>query len=310
MKSEKRRIRYSIKAAICLLVLFAMILAPWAYFSRKAAIEKADDVLLQRREMITDNLRTTINAENYYEDDFMIRSAMVWATTPDPAYRYTDEDGDTFSIDSVSFPGYNYAFSAGWNEIFNFSYLDYGFNDYGIIVQDDDAFTNAIIDEMRSLNLEGLNTEENLMGEVSGFRYLVTKASIQMHDIDHMPSSSKPIEKTWYEDRYVLLTEDTAPYLQDWKENLEKNSLALLITLLTAFSIIFILEERSGAKGFYMTPKEEEAEAAVSEETEKEAEFMTSDAAKALLAELDSAEQAMGENGYTKQIRQEISRYL
>ena len=101
-----------------------------------------------------------------------------------------------------------------------------------------------------------------------------------------------------------------APFLDEWKLNVEKNALALLITLLTSFAIIFILEERVGVKGLYIEPQETTDVEETVTETDEGREFMSSEAAKALLQDLEQAEQVMGDNGYTKQIRDEISKYL
>lgn len=311
MMSKVRRIRYSIRAAICLLVLFALILAPWAFFSRKAALKKADDLLLRRRDKLTDSLRITVHTEVEWTNDYA-SSMSSWTEPKGDKYRYTDPDGDTYGIEELVFSGNNYVFETDGISIFDFSSLNYGYYVYGFDMPEDNEIANTFIEEMQTKisDLSSMGFEENLMGSVSGYRYLVTKAEVEVFSSDIQPGDDKPTEDHWSEDRYLLLTVEEAPFLDDWKADMEKNVLALLITLLTSVSIIFILEKIKGVKGIFVTKKENAPKGETAETYEEAVEFMSSSAAKALLTELEQVEQKTGENGYTKQIRAEISKYL
>ena len=97
MTGKKRRIRFSILAAIGMFLLFALIFAPWAYFSRKATIRKVDDKLSRRREKATDFMSHTQYNE-YTEYSEKSSSLISWSDIDHDPYRYTDPDGDTFSI--------------------------------------------------------------------------------------------------------------------------------------------------------------------------------------------------------------------
>ena len=317
MMSKVRRIRYSIRAAICLLVLFALILAPLTFFSRKAALKKADDLLLRRRDKLTDSLRVAVHSEVEWENDYT-SSMSSWSESKGEKYRYTDPDGDIYSIEELVFSGNNYAFETDGMDIinfssFNFSSLNFGYYVFGFNVPEDDPLASNFIVEMKTKisDLSSLGFEEDLMGSVSGYRYLVTKAEVEVFYSDIMPGDDKPSEEHWTEDRYMLLTVEETPFLKEWKADMEKNVLALLITLLVCTSIIFVVEEKKGVKGIFMTPeKDDPKKETTGEPCEENVEFMSPSAAKALLAELDQVEKMTGENGYTRQIRNEIKKYL
>ena len=317
MMSKVRRIRYSIRAAICLLVLFALILAPLTFFSRKAALKKADDLLLRRRDKLTDSLRVAVHSEVEWANDYT-SSMSSWSESKGEKYRYTDPDGDIYSIEELVFSGNNYAFETDGMDIFNFSSfnfssLNFGYYVYGFNVPEDDPLTSNFITEMKTKisDLSSLGFEEDLMGSVSGYRYLVTKAEVEVFYTDIQPGDDKPTEEHRTEDRYMLLTVEEAPFLEEWKADMEKNVLALLITLLVCTSIIFVVEEKKGVKGIFMTPKKDDPKKETTgEPCEENVEFMSPSAAKALLAELDQVEKMTGENGYTRQIRDEIKKYL
>lgn len=317
MMSKVRRIRYSIRAAICLLVLFALILAPLTFFSRKAALKKADDLLLRRRDKLTDSLRVAVHSEVEWENDYT-SSMSSWSESKGEKYRYTDPDGDIYSIEELVFSGNNYAFETDGMDIFNFSSfnfssLNFGYYVYGFNVPEEDPLVSNFIAEMKTKisDLSSLGFEEDLMGSVSGYRYLVTKAEVEVFYSEIMPGDDKPTEEHRTEDRYMLLTVEETPFLKEWKADMEKNVLALLITLLVCTSIIFVVEEKKGVKGIFMTPeKDDPKKETTGEPCEENVEFMSPSAAKALLAELDQVEKMTGENGYTRQIRDEIKKYL
>ena len=317
MMSKVRRIRYSIRAAICLLVLFALILAPLTFFSRKAALKKADDLLLRRKDKLTDSLRVAVHSEVEWANDYT-SSMSSWSESKGEKYRYTDPDGDIYSIEELVFSGNNYAFETDGMDIFNFSSFNFsslyfGYYVYGFNVPEEDPLASNFIAEMKTKisDLSSLGFEEDLMGSVSGYRYLVTKAEVEVFYTDIQPGDDKPTEEHWTEDRYMLLTVEETPFLKEWKADMEKNVLALLITLLVCTSIIFVVEEKKGVKGIFMTPeKDDPKKETTGEPCEENVEFMSPSAAKALLAELDQVEKMTGENGYTRQIRDEIKKYL
>ena len=203
MMSKVRRIRYSIRAAICLLVLFALILAPLTFFSRKAALKKADDLLLRRRDKLTDSLRVAVHSEVEWANDYT-SSMSSWSESKGEKYRYTDPDGDIYSIEELVFSGNNYAFETDGMDIFNFSSLNFsslnfGYYVYGFSVPEDDPLASNFIAEMKTKisDLSSLGFEEDLMGSVSGYRYLVTKAEVEVFYSDIMPGDDKPTEEHW-----------------------------------------------------------------------------------------------------------------
>ena len=175
MMSKVRRIRYSIRAAICLLVLFALILAPLTFFSRKAALKKADDLLLRRRDKLTDSLRVAVHSEVEWANDYT-SSMSSWSESKGEKYRYTDPDGDIYSIEELVFSGNNYAFETDGMDIFNFSSFNFsslyfGYYVYGFNVPEEDPLASNFIAEMKTKisDLSSLGFEEDLMGSVSGY---------------------------------------------------------------------------------------------------------------------------------------------
>ncbi len=303
MKSRKRRIRYSIRTAICLLLFFALIFTPWAFFSRTAALKKVDELLLRKRDKFTDALNLT-----YYSVAANSSRMAYWTGFHDERYRYTDPDGDTYSLESLSLSGNSYAFEVYGDEVYGFAPF---YDTYGLETSETSSLNQVFIDEMKTLHLSSLDSEENLMGMVSGYRYLVTKVKIEMISFATSDVGEEREEDSLSWELYILLTEEEAPYLKDWEADMEKNALALLITLLSCTSLLFFLEEKNGVKGFFMTPKADDPKTETEAEScEENVEFMSSSAAKALLSELDQAERMTGENGYTRQIRDEISKYL
>lgn len=312
MTGKKRKIRFSIPAAICMLVLFALILAPWAYFSRKAAIQKVDDKLSRRREKATDYLTHTEHIE-YYTYSQETTSSMAWFSLEHDPNRYTDLDGDTFSIESFDPAPPSFSFSYEDDVILEFSSMEYEDFYVGSSNNNLEKLEMELLDEVSNLDLHNVGYDDRIFGTVSGNRYLLSKTQIKT--VTTYPPTSKnpePYEEVTYRDRFMVFCEDMEPFIDEWQKNMEKNLLALIITWLTAVTIIVVLEERSGAKGLYTAPGEEEkTEAeAITEAVDEGREFMSPDAAKALLQDLEQAEQVMGDNGYTKQLRDEISKYL
>ena len=314
MKGKMRKIRFSIPAAICMLVLFALIFAPWAYFSRKATIRKVDDKLSRRREKATDFMSHTQYNE-YTEYSEKSSSLLSWSDLDRDPYRYTDPDGDTFSIRGFEPALPSFFLGCENGVILSLSSMDYGAFDVVTPYDSMDKLYTSMFKEAESLSHEiddlELGADERIIGTVAGHRYLISKAQLKM--VSTYPPTSQNSDKTeivTYEYYYLVFCEDLAPFLDEWKLNVEKNALALLITLLTSFAIIFILEERVGVKGLYIEPQETTDVEETVTETDEGREFMSSEAAKALLLDLEQAEQVMGDNGYTKQLRDEISKYL
>ncbi|MBO4651664.1 MAG: hypothetical protein J5653_10780 [Clostridiales bacterium] len=314
MKGKMRKIRFSIPAAICMLVLFALIFAPWAYFSRKATIRKVDDKLSRRREKATDYMSHTQYNE-YTEYSETSSSLLSWSDLDRDPYRYTDPDGDTFSIREFEPALPSFFLSCENGVILSLSSMEYGAFDVVTPYDNMDKLYTSMFKEVQNISHEiddlELGADERIIGTVAGHRYLISKAQVKM--VSTYPPTSKNPDKTeivTYENYYLVFCEDMAPFLDEWKLNVEKNALALLITLLTSFAIIFILEERVGVKGLYIEPQETTDVEETVTETDEGREFMSSEAAKALLQDLEQAEQVMGDNGYTKQIRDEISKYL
>ena len=312
MTGKKRRIRFSILAAIGMLLLFALIFAPWAYFSRKAVVKKIDDKLSRRREKATDFMTHTEHIDYLEYSD---SSSVVTQSTGidhDP-YRYTDSDGETYSIREFKAAPPSFSFWYENGTFVNFGTMEY--DDFYVGSVDDDlgALYADLLDEMDEIDLDSINYDDWIYGTVPGHRYLLSKGQIKV--VTTYPATTTLYEDNSteeYMDRFMVFCEDMEPYIDEWQQNMEKNLLALIITWLTAVTIIVVLEERSGAKGLYTAPGEEEkTEAeAITEAVDEGREFMSSEAAKALLSDLEQAEQVMGDNGYTKQIRDEISKYL
>lgn len=311
MTGKMRKIRFSIPAAVCMLVLFALVMAPWAYFSRKAALQKVDDKLSRRGEKATDYMTHTehIDYERYSEQS---STSIHWFDLDHDPYRYTDPDGDTFSITSFTAALPSFSFSYENDVILEFSSMEYGEFYYGSAYNNLEKLDMEMLDEVSNLDPQNIGYDDRIFGTVYGHRYLLFKS--QVKTVESYPASSEnpePYKEVTYRDRFMIFCEDTEPFLKEWKSKFEKNLLACIITCLTTFAIIFVLEERSGAKGLYIVPDEKMTEEEETPKTVDEGrEFMSPEAAKALLSDLEQAEQVMGDNGYTKQIRSEISKYL
>ena len=78
----KKKLRFSFKAGICLLLICAVIFVPWAITQRKKAYDKADELLLNRKEKIkSDNAWRLREVDNYY-------TGLRWEAVDKYAFQY------------------------------------------------------------------------------------------------------------------------------------------------------------------------------------------------------------------------------
>ena len=81
-------------------------------------------------------------------------SMSSWSESKGEKYRYTDPDGDIYSIEELVFSGNNYAFETDGMDIFNFSSFNFsslyfGYYVYGFNVPEDDPLASNFIGEMK-----------------------------------------------------------------------------------------------------------------------------------------------------------------
>lgn len=100
MPEAIKKLRFSFKAGICLLLVCAFIFVPWAFTQKNKAYEKADERLLRRRDKIkSDNTSRLQEVDAFYSD-------LRWEALDDFAsqYEWNSDDGDSdysfYHIDS------------------------------------------------------------------------------------------------------------------------------------------------------------------------------------------------------------------
>lgn len=90
----KKKLRFSFKAGICLLLICAVIFIPWAYTQRKKAYTKADECLVRRKDKIKSySAAQQEEIERAYED-------MRWTALEDYAFQQYLDGVEGYSIDS------------------------------------------------------------------------------------------------------------------------------------------------------------------------------------------------------------------
>ena len=94
MTEPKKKLRFSFKAGICLLLICAVIFIPWAYTQRKKAYTKADECLVRRRDKIKSySAAQQEEIERAYED-------MRWAALDNYAFQHYLDGVEGYTIDS------------------------------------------------------------------------------------------------------------------------------------------------------------------------------------------------------------------
>ena len=122
MAEPKKKLRFSFKVGICLLLICAVIFVPWAYTQRKKAYTKADECLVRRRDKIKSySAAQQEEIERAYED-------MRWTALEDYAFQQYLDGVEGYSIDS----------SGGY--IFHIENQEGGSEEY-TISRDGDAFS-------------------------------------------------------------------------------------------------------------------------------------------------------------------------
>ena len=94
MTEPKKKLRFSFKAGICLLLICAVIFIPWAYTQRKKAYTKADECLVRRKDKIKSySAAQQEEIERAYED-------MRWTALEDYAFQQHLDGVEGYTIDS------------------------------------------------------------------------------------------------------------------------------------------------------------------------------------------------------------------
>ena len=201
MTEPKKKLRFSFKAGICLLLICAVIFIPWAYTQRKKAYTKADECLVRRKDKIKSySAAQQEEIERAYED-------MRWTAREDYAFQQHLDGVEGYTIDS----------SGGY--ILHIENQEGGSEEY-TIRRDGDAFSavediEGGVDQTHSTELdepEAYYDDDGVLRyfdgeEVPSFLYLDDEGHLMLDEAYILSLADDPSDDIYFYD-YTYVDED------------------------------------------------------------------------------------------------------